>query len=97
VDGDYWFSDEKGKFDYRKHETVGTNLVTVEEYYDSIAINYEHVMRSWGYYMLEMVIDTLIDYGGMTPMKECSMIDLGCGDGLFGLIAKVRPFNLLCK
>ena len=77
------------------HEIIGTNLVNVEKYYDNIAINYEHVMRSWGYYMPEMVIDSLIDFGGMTPMKGCSMIDLGCGDGLCGHIAKVRRSHLL--
>ena len=97
VSGEYWFSGEKGNFDYRNPEKVGTNTATVKKYYDNIAINYEHVMRSWGYYMPEMVIDSLIEYGSLTPEKKCSMIDLGCGDGLCGYIAEVSNSYLLHK
>ena len=91
VAGDYWFSNEKGNFNRRNPEMLGKNMVNVQRFYDSISINYEHVMRSWGYYMPEMVIDSLIQYGNLNPEKECSMIDLGCGDGLCGYIAEVSP------
>ena len=91
--GDYWFSDEKGMFECKNYERVVTNMGAVEKYYDNIAMNYEHAMRSWGYYMPEMAIDSLIEHGGMSPKKKCSIIDLGCGDGLCGHIAKVWPLQ----
>ena len=54
-----------------------------------MAYDYEDVMRSWGYYMPETVIDALMNYGNLSLENQQSMLDLGCGDGLCGRVIKV--------
>ena len=50
---------------------------------------YEYVVRSWGYNMPEAMIDTLITHGNIETGNLYSILDLGCGDGLCGYVAKV--------
>ena len=54
-----------------------------------MAYDYEDVMRSWGYYMPETVIDALMNYGNLSLENQQSMLDLGCGDGFCGRVIKV--------
>ena len=87
--GDYWFSAHKGEFSYVYPNNINPHIEEVEKYYNDLAHDYENVMRSWGYYMPETVIDSLIRYGNLKMDKEYSVLDLGCGEGLCGYIAEV--------
>ena len=89
IAGDYWFCKNKGKFSYEHPNSIGKNVHKVKEYYDKIASDYEAMVRSWGYHMPEIVINSLVRHGSLGTTDNASVLDLGCGDGLCGQILDV--------
>ena len=68
---------------------INKEMEDVEKYYDDMSNDYENVVRSWGYNMPESVAEALEIHGNLTKDNVWSMLDIGCGDGLFGAILKV--------
>ena len=57
-------------------------IQNVEDYYNKMATDYEESMFGWGYCMPEAIADALVKYGGL--LREATVLDLGCGNGLCG-------------
>ena len=51
------------------------------------------MVKSWGYYVPEMVINSLIRYGRLDASQKRYILDLGCGDGLCGYLAEVGTYH----
>mmetsp|Transcript_104962 Transcript_104962/g.203160 ORF Transcript_104962/g.203160 Transcript_104962/m.203160 type:complete len:480 (+) Transcript_104962:60-1499(+) len=87
VKGKFWFCDCTPGDRY----VADINKITApEEYYDSMAKDYEAVVRGWGYCMPEAAVDALEAHGGLE--KSIRVLDLGCGDGLVGATLRARGY-----
>ena len=84
INGKFWLSENRSKPSGDKF------LKNIIQDYDDIAADYEDLVRSWGYNMPEVVVRSLIDYANLSPYKTPKILDLACGDGLCGLMLKVR-------
>ena len=93
IAGDYWFCSDKGHFSFDHPISVGEDILRVQNYYDHIASDYESMVRSWGYYMPEMVINSLSRYKRFDAGPKRYILDLGCGDGLCGYLAEVGTYH----
>ena len=89
ITGNYWFGEHRGTASTKYSGDIN-KIVNVEKYYDDMAIDYEEVVRSWGYNMPESVVDSLIHHANISKHETFKLLDLGCGDGLCGLVFKVK-------
>jgi len=65
-----------------------------EKYYDDMSSTYTETLASWGYEMPKLVAQTLAST--VASPSTCSVLDLGCGDGLVGAeLAKLQSFSKL--
>ena len=83
----------KGKFwlkESREKPSGNAFLKNIIQDYDSIADDYEDLVRSWGYNMPEVVVNALIDHTNISPEHNPTILDLACGDGLCGQYLKVN-------
>ena len=90
IPGKFWFCDHEGDISRKYSKNINDPMEDIERYYNSMASDYEHVVRSWGYNMPEAVLEALITYGNLEQDRSFSILDLGCGDGLCGLLLKVN-------
>ena len=71
-------------------------MASPESYYDSLAADYENVVRGWGYCMPEAVADAVQAAPSAVLGPEAKVLDLGCGDGMVGEALRRRGFVALC-
>ena len=84
VNGKFWLSENR-----KKPASVDAFLQNTIQDYDKIADDYEDLVRSWGYNMPEVVVESLMTHGNLSPHKNPTILDLACGDGLCGVMLKV--------
>ena len=89
LQGNYWFSDERGPTAARNYSKDINKIENVEKYYDQMATDYEDVVRNWGYNMPETAVNSLVNHAGLSKNRGFQLLDLGCGDGLCGLTLQV--------
>ena len=96
VTGPYWFLSEKGSSLTKKWSCVRDKLdqTNAEEYFDKMAEDYEEIVRQWGYNLPERVFLILMNHTEFSKDKTLNILDLGCGDGLFGFVMKVNNVTL---
>lgn len=96
MSGDHWFSNpEVGDLMGSNFKDASNFGMHAGEYYDTIAHNYEGIVRGWGYNMPEALVDNLEKGMKILHMKldGLSVLDLGCGSGLVGVALKARNVN----
>ena len=93
LQGNYWFSDERGPTAAMNYSKDINKIVNVEKYYDEMATDYEDVVRNWGYNMPETAVNSLVNHAGLSKNRAFQLLDLGCGDGLCGLTLQVKKIE----
>ena len=87
VNGSFWLKESREK------PAGDAFLKNIIQDYDSIADDYEDLVRSWGYNMPEVVVNALMEHGKLSPDQKPLILDLACGDGLCGKYLKVTVFS----
>ena len=86
--GRYWFCTHAPAHAYQ--DLKSASLTDPELYYDAMAGEYASVVRRWGYDAPERVSKKLLELTAndvhLTSLagQQLSLLDCGCGDGLFG-------------
>ena len=93
LQGNYWFSDERGPTAAMNYSKDINKIENVEKYYDQMATDYEDVVRNWGYNMPETAVNSLVNHAGLSKNRGFQLLDLGCGDGLCGLTLQVKKLR----
>ena len=93
LQGNYWFSDERGTTAAMNYSKDINKIENVEKYYDEMATDYEDVVRNWGYNMPETAVNSLVNHAGLSKNRGFQLLDLGCGDGLCGLTLQVKKIK----
>ena len=100
VCGCYWFTELRATTAKRKYSealysvNIDQKIENIETFYDDMAVDYEEVIRKWGYNMNETIVDTLVKYAGLSKNESFELLDLGCGPGLCGMTLKVGSNTL---
>ena len=89
INGNFWLKESREK------PAGDAFLKSIIQDYDSIADDYEDLVRSWGYNMPEVVVNALIEHGNLSPDQNPLILDLACGDGLCGNYLKVIVFSVI--
>ena len=95
VCGCYWFTELRATTAKRKYSealysvNIDQKIENIETFYDVMAVDYEEVIRKWGYNMNETIVDTLVKYAGLSKNESFELLDLGCGPGICGMTLKV--------
>ena len=84
LDGKFWLKESRDK------PSGNAFLKNIIQNYDDIADDYEDLVRSWGYNMPEVVVNSLFEHTNIFSEQEPSILDLACGDGLCGQFLKVN-------
>ncbi len=73
----------------------GTSALSVADYYDKLASDYDEAVTAWGYCLPEATAEALAKYTDWDPNSHLTLLDLCCGNGLVGqvLAKRGRPFR----